>query len=292
MTDLLSQPFRLPDGRNLMYAEFGAPNGKPVFYFHGLAGSRLEPGVIDRNVLEQAGVRLIACDRPGMGGSDFQPGRGFSHWPVDLIALADRLGLGKFAVLGVSGGGGYVSACARLVPERLSGAVIISGAGFMGSPEARSSFPAMNRLMWGLAGRSVRLTGLFLKLSMSLQSDPAKIRAQMMRSMPPAERAFFEKPGRLEAFIASGLESMRQGTRGVAWDTHLYAIPWDFRMEEICFPVRLLHGEADLNVPVTVARQVAAAIPGCQATFYPGETHLSILAHLDEVIFALGAGAF
>jgi pimeloyl-ACP methyl ester carboxylesterase len=292
MTDLLSQSFRLPDGRTLMYAEYGVPNGKPIFYFHGLAGSRLEPGVIDAKVLEKAGVRMITCDRPGMGGSDFQPGRGFSHWPEDIVPLADRLGLGKFAVLGVSGGGGYVSACARLIPERLSAAVIISGAGQMDSPEARASFPTINRLLWGLAGRSVRLTSLFLKFSMFVQGDPAKIREQMMHTMPPSERAFFEKPGRLEAFIASGLESMRQGTRGVAWDTHLYAIPWDFHMEEICFPVRLLHGEADLNVPVAVARQVAAAIPGCQATFYPGETHLSILAHLDEVILTLGTTAF
>jgi pimeloyl-ACP methyl ester carboxylesterase len=77
--------------------------------------------------------------------------------------------------------------------------------------------------------------------------------------------------------------------RGVAWDTHLYVRSWDFRLEEIGFPVRLLHGEADLNVPVAVARKVAATIPGCQATFYPGEGHISILAnHLDEVIYALG----
>lgn len=288
MTDLLSQSFRLPDGRTLTYAEYGAPNGKPVLYFHGLAGSRLEPAVLDNNDLQKAGIRMIACDRPGLGDLDFQPGRGFSHWPADMVVFADRLGLDKFAVLGVSGGGGYISACARLIPDRLTAAVIVSGAGRMDTPEARASLPVMNRLMWGIAGRSVRLMGLFLNVTKSVQGDPAKIRQQMMSSMPPVERAFFEKPGRLEAFIASGLESMRQGVRGVAWDTHLYARPWDFRLEEICFPVRLLHGEADLNVPAAVARKVAATIPGCQATFYPGEGHISLLAnHLDEVIFTL-----
>ena len=289
MTDLSSQSFRLPDGRTLTYAEYGAPDGKPVFYFHGLAGSRLEPGVLEVADLVKAGVRLIAPDRPGMGGSTFQPGRGFSSWPADVVALANGLGIGKFAVLGVSGGGGYVSACARLIPERLTAAVIVSGAGPMHTPEARASLPAANRLMWGMAGRSTWLMGLFLNLSKAAQSgDPAKIRQQMMSSMPPAEKALFEKPGRLEAFIASGLESMRQGTRGVAWDTHLYAVPWDFRMEEICFPVHLLHGEADLNVPAAVARQVAAAIPGCQAAFYPGEGHLPVLPnHLDEILAVL-----
>jgi pimeloyl-ACP methyl ester carboxylesterase len=289
MTNLLTQSFRLPDGRNLAYAEYGVSGGNPVFYFHGGAGSRLEPAMLGGEELEKAGIRLIACDRPGMGGSDFQPGRGFRHWPADIVALAGSLGLVKFGVFGVSGGGGYVSACARLIPDRLSAAVIASGAGRMDSPEARASLSIMGRLMWGLAARSVRLTGLLLNLTKpNVRGDVAKIRQRMVRTLPPEEAVIFEKPGRLEAFIASAEESMRQGVHGIAWDSHLCARPWDFRLEEICFPVRLLHGEADLNVPVAVARKIAAAIPGCQATFYPGEGHFStVMNHLDEVFNAL-----
>ena len=286
----ISQSFRLPDGRTITYAEYGDPDGKPVFYFHGQSGSRLEPAMLDANVFEKAGIRLIACDRPGMGGSDFQPGRGFSHWPTDVVALADSLGFEKFGVFGVSGGGGYVSACARWIPDRLTAAVIVSGAGQMDSPEARASLPVMNRLMWGLAAWSARWIGLLLTLTIPKgQVDVDKIRRQMMRSMPPGEAVIFEKPGRLEAFMASGTESMRQGIQGIAWDTHICARPWDFRLEEIHFPVRLLHGEADMNVPVAVARKVAATIPGCQATFYPGEGHFSTaMNHFDEVMNALG----
>jgi pimeloyl-ACP methyl ester carboxylesterase len=291
MTDLLSQSFHLPDGRTLAYAEYGAPDGKPVFYFHGLPGSRLDLAILNTEDLEKAGVRMIACDRPGMGGSDFQPGRRFSHWPADMAALADRLGLAMFAVLGVSGGGGYVAACARLIPERLSAAVILSGAGRMDSPEARAGLPFMGWILWWLAARSLPLTVLLLTLTKPRNlGDLDKIRQQMKRSIPPAEAAFFERPGRLEAFMASTLECVRPGVRGMAWDTHLCARPWDFRLEEIGFPVRLLHGEADLNIPVAVARKVAASIPGCQASFYPSEGHLSMLAnHLDEVIVSLGS---
>jgi pimeloyl-ACP methyl ester carboxylesterase len=271
MTDLSSQSLRLADGRTLAYAEYGAPEGKPAFYFHGSAGSRLEPAMLDGEALKKAGIRLIAPDRPGMGGSDFQPGRGYSHWPADIVALADSLGLGKFGVFGVSGGAGYASVCARAIPERLSGAVVASGAGQMDSPEARAGLPFMGRLTCGLAARSVRLTALLLSLTKpNLQADVAKIRQQLRRSMPPEEAAIFEEPGRLEAFMASAAESMRPGVDGIAWDTHLCARPWDFRLEEIRFPVRLLHGEADRNVPVAVARKVAGH-PGLQATYYPGE---------------------
>jgi pimeloyl-ACP methyl ester carboxylesterase len=290
MTDLLSQSLRLPDGRLLAYAEYGTPGGNPVFYFHGSAGSRLEPAILDVAALEKAGIRLIACDRPGMGGSDFQPGRGYRQWPADIVALANSLGLGKFSVFGVSGGAGYSSACARWIPDRLSAAVIASGAGPMDSPEARLGLPFMSRLMWRLAARSVRMITLFLNLTKPrVGGDVDKIRKQMKRTMPPGEAVIFEKPGRLEAFMASAAESMRPGIHGIAWDTHLCARPYDFRLEEICFPVRLLHGEADQNVPVAVARKVAASIPGCRATFYPGEGHFSTVAnHFDEILNALG----
>lgn len=291
MADLLSQSFRLPDGRTLTYAEYGPLGGKPVFYFHGLPGSRLDPVMLAGEDLENAGIRMIAPDRPGIGGSDFQPGRAFSHWPADTAALADSLGLGKFGVFGVSGGGGYVSACARFIPDRLLAAVIVSGAGHMNSPEARAGFPLMGWLSWWLAARSVWLMVLFLKLTRPRNlGDLAKIRQQIKRSMSPTEAAFFEKPGRLEAFVASTVECTRQGVHGLAWEAHLYARPWDFRLEEIRFPIHLLHGEEDLNVPVGIARKVAAAIPGCQATFYPGEGHLSTLSnHLDDIFFILCA---
>jgi pimeloyl-ACP methyl ester carboxylesterase len=290
----VSQSFRLPDGRSLAYAEYGSPDGKPVFYFHGLSGSRLEPAMLDIGEFVRVGLRLIACDRPGMGGSDFQPGRGFCHWPEDIACLADGLGLEKFGVFGVSGGGGYAAVCACLLPKRLTAAVIASGTGRMDSPEVQAAMPFMSRLLWWVAARSVHLTGLLLSLTKPpAQANVAKIRERMKRTLPSREAAVLEKPGCLEAFIASGAESMRQGLQGIVWDTHVCARPWDFHLEEIRLPVRLLHGEADQNVPVAAARNLAAAIPGCQATFYPGEGHFSTVAnHLDEVVRALATEAF
>src|SRR6266508_1130420 len=116
----------LPDGRKLAYAEFGKPDGFPVLYFHGAPSSRLEPLLIGNDDFARFGLRIIAPDRPGMGGSDFQPGRGFSDWPKDVLCLADSLELMQFVVLGISGGGGYAAVCAARIPERLRTAVIVS----------------------------------------------------------------------------------------------------------------------------------------------------------------------
>ena len=42
VTDKTNQQIKLKDGRMLGYAEYGAPEGKPVFHFHGYPHSRLE----------------------------------------------------------------------------------------------------------------------------------------------------------------------------------------------------------------------------------------------------------
>ena len=93
----------LSDGRKLAYEQFGAENGVPVIYNHGWPSSRLECRPL-APIAEKTGVRLISVDRPGMGGSDFQPNRALLDWPNDISQLADHLCLDKFHILGVSGG--------------------------------------------------------------------------------------------------------------------------------------------------------------------------------------------
>jgi pimeloyl-ACP methyl ester carboxylesterase len=51
------------------------------------------------------------------------------YGPADVVALADRLGIDRFAVLGYSGGGPYAVVCALAIPERLTCVGIVSGAG-------------------------------------------------------------------------------------------------------------------------------------------------------------------
>ena len=115
----------LPDKRQLAYAEYGDSNGHPVLYFHGLISSRLDLSTLGDKIINKFGLRMIALDRPGVGQSDFQPNRGFSDWANDVVFFADALNLDKFSVLGVSGGCGYVAACAAKIPERIYAAVIV-----------------------------------------------------------------------------------------------------------------------------------------------------------------------
>lgn len=280
---------RLPDGRKLAYAEFGRPDGHPVLYFHGAPSSRLEPSLLGDAELARLGLRVIAPDRPGMGESDFQPGRGFSHWPADVVALADTLGLKRFSVLGNSGGGPYVAACAARIPERIHSAVIVSGGWRMDWPEVTNTLPFVNRLVMILARRAPVVLGLLLRSMGGIsQGDRKKELAQLRKRVPLPDYAAFESPGRLEAFGEAMHECLRQGTRGAVWDLGLYVREFDFRLDEVRTPLVLFHGEQDMNAPIALARRLTTALPAARLITYENEAHLSTLCnHLDEIAEAL-----
>lgn len=73
------------------------------------------------------GVRWLSVDRPGYGGSSPRPGRSVADAAADTAALADAVGVDRFAVLGASGGGPHALACAAALPDRITGVVSIAG---------------------------------------------------------------------------------------------------------------------------------------------------------------------
>ncbi|MFF0148154.1 alpha/beta fold hydrolase [Amycolatopsis sulphurea] len=103
--------FRLADGREVAWGEFGDPTSPVVFWLHGLGNCRVS-GKGMHALASDAGVRIIAPDRPGIGLSSPQPGRRILDYPADLTALADHFGLEQYQVLGISGGGPFALACA------------------------------------------------------------------------------------------------------------------------------------------------------------------------------------
>ena len=122
-----NQTIRLKDGRTLGYTDLGNSDAKPVFHFHGFLGSRLEAILLSEKDIENLNIRLIGIDRPGIGLSDFKKNRTLLDWPDDVVELTDALGIDKFIVEGISGGGPYAAACAYKIPELLHSCGIISG---------------------------------------------------------------------------------------------------------------------------------------------------------------------
>jgi pimeloyl-ACP methyl ester carboxylesterase len=175
VADNTSKTIRLKDGRLLGYAEYGAPEGKPVFYCHGFPSSRLDWPIFDSDAIAtRLNARIIAADRPGTGLSDFKSGRQILDWPDDVIELADALQVDRFAMLGISGGGPYAEACALKIPRRLTATAIVCGMGPSEAPGAKEGTAML------LPGKSALMRKLLLMLmAMSFRRSPGRFLSQM-----------------------------------------------------------------------------------------------------------------
>jgi len=272
------------DGRSLAYAEYGTTRGKPVFFFHGMPGSRLFRPYDE--ITAGLGVRLICVDRPGYGGSTFQPGRHILDWSGDIAGLADSLEIKKFSVAGHSGGGPYVAACAFALPERVTAAAILSGAGPVETPGAAEGMSAVNRFGFK-AGRYLPWTLWKLLIWLIYHrrcTDPAAAMDKDSGHRPQADDEQFRLSEVRQACVASEVEAFRQGLRGLAWDARLLTRSWGFPLEGIHVPVYIWQGSMDDQATVAMARYFAGKIPGSRLTLCEGEAHLLLFPHWEEIL--------
>jgi pimeloyl-ACP methyl ester carboxylesterase len=277
--------FQLRDGRVLGYAEYGDPSGKPVFFFHGLPGSRRQRHPDDSIAIE-LGARIITLDRPGYGFSDFQQGRTLLDWPDDVAQLADALQIAQFAAIGLSGGGPYLLSCAYKMPERLTSATVISGMGPIDHPEAMKGMMGSMRLGLGLA-RNVpwELARLALEpTARMVRRNPTAAKKLVPLSAPKADQEAFARPD-IQAIDHEDLvEAYRNGAQAAYWEVVLLASPWGFRLEAIDKKIYLWHGEEDTTIPIHMGRYVARSLPDCEPRFYPGEGHTLIYHYWREIL--------
>jgi len=274
---------KLPDGRQLCYAEFGDPKGQPIFVFHGNPNSRLLWGVIPGSPFLPH-VRLIAPDRPGFGQTDFKKDiTTLQNWPNDIAVLADSLGIKKFAVFGPSGGGPYALSCAWKIPERLTSVGIFASVGpFV--PETDKNIAAPVRMMWANAPKLPGLFKLQMKLFSWLARKYPKLYIKMiLKEFSETDRKVYERLNIAELIQVDRNEGYRQGGIGTWYDA---IIPgnWPIPLNEIKTKVYLWQGEEDISVPLSMGQYMAEKLPNCEAEFIKGVGHFWIFEHLAEML--------
>jgi pimeloyl-ACP methyl ester carboxylesterase len=285
---------RLRDGRALAYTEWGDVHGPPVLFFHGSPGSRL--WCPDDEATRAAGLHLISVDRPGVGGSDVQPGRRLADWPPDVAELADALGVERSAVVGYSAGGPYALACAALLGERVTRAGLVGTTARLllrERPGAIGELDEQDRRAFELVELGDRETAA--RTFAAEQEEWTRLIAEEPRRFLDAipvtdqNRWWREDPARTDRFLRAVGEALRQGPAAIAWERLIAFEPPSFRLEEISVEVCLWHGRLDAIAPCTAAEFLASRIPGCRVTIWPDEGHIGIARHWDEILGSLAA---
>jgi pimeloyl-ACP methyl ester carboxylesterase len=264
----------LADGRTLAYAERGEPVGYPVVFHHGTPGSRHghhpDPEVY-------RGIRFLTFDRPGYGLSDPLPGRRVADVAADVSALADHLGLERFAVFGASGGGPHALACAALLPDRVERALVMVGAAPSDDPEFdfMAGMAEVNLIEFGAAleGEDA-LAAVLAPWVEQVADDPEGMLDRLAAELPDYDREVVSRPEIRGELLASFGESVRQGARGWIDDDLAFAAPWGFDLADVRPEVRLLQGELDVLVPRAHCEYLAGKLPRATFELVPGAGHL------------------
>lgn len=278
----------LSDGRRIGCLEVGPDRGFPIFHFHGNGSSRLEVLLLG-DAAVSAGVRLIGLDRPGIGKSDPAPGRTLADWPLDVVEVADRLQIERFAIEGFSAGGAYALACAHRIPGRLTGCALISS---ICPPElVREAGPPWMRAGWWLARNCPDFARAVMRLALpDGLSDEAGAEQRLRRIaawLARPDQEVVQRPSVRPALVRSMAESRRHGADANRSEILELLATWNLPFEEISLrEIFLWHGVRDRLTPIGPARLLAERLPHCVAAFYAGEGHFSTLANHCRDVFA------
>lgn len=271
----------LPDGLRLGYAEYGDPDGFPVFLFHGNPGSRLSWGLMPGCPF-LPNIRIIAPDRPGYGQTDFKK-HALEKWPHDITELADHLNIDRFSVFAPSGGGPYALACAWKIPDRLT-AVGIFGSVGPNVPEATEGALRSLKLLWKIANPLFGLVKMQMRIISGMaKKNPAKI-LRRLRELELSEwdKTIFDRPEIREMFKRDFPEAYKQYGIGSAYDTTIPA-KWPIPLDEIKIKVNVWHAQPD-QLTGNMSKYISEKLPNAELKIIPNTGHLWILFHIPEVL--------
>ncbi|MFD0419642.1 alpha/beta fold hydrolase [Streptomyces sp. NPDC127108] len=282
--DVTETDLRLSDGRRLHVYDTGgdaghdsgygagsgtgAGAGDPrltVLWHHGTPNIGAPPAPLFP-AASRLGIRWVSYDRPGYGGSSPDPGRSLATAAADAVAVADALGIDRFAVMGHSGGGSFALACAALLPERVRCAVSAAGLAPYDA-EGLDWFAGMSDS--GTASLRAAAAGRAEKEAFEATAayDPEMF-DPVDHAALGAEWSWFGD------VVGPAVES---GPGGLIDDDLAYVAPWGCDPTRITAPVLILHGGRDRVVPSAHGRWLARHCPSAELRLRPADGHISVL---------------
>ena len=275
----------LADGRTLAYTEIGAPDGPVTLYFHGAPGSRLELVALDE-AFAAVGLRVITADRPGYGGSTPVRGRATADWADDVAALADHLGVDRFTVMGLSSGGPYTVACASLLGDRVTGAIVAAGNTDMSWPEASDGYLQSELEIMAMDDEDAAVAWCIERYG---ADGSGFFGGEGDMDLGEVDNAWLADEANLDSLMTTMREAFHQGVVGYAHDITVQGRAWTFDPTAITARTIVVHGAEDRLVPIEHSRHTASLIPGAERRELAGVGHLSLGHHLPELVAELTA---
>jgi 3-oxoadipate enol-lactonase len=244
------------NGIELAYVRQG--KGNPLVLLHGYP---LDHHIWDEIVpLLENTFDLIIPDLRGFGESTtVDTPYTMDDFASDIAGLLDHLGIKKTAIAGHSMGGYVALAFARLFPDRIAGLGLVASQTLADPPDRKEGRykSAAEVAEKGIGGVMDTMTTKFTS-----NPDLQKFARENMEKQGPA------------AYIGA-LKAMAERQDS----TPLLA--------SMNYPVVLVHGDADVLIPIERGREVKAAVPHAHIVEVKGVGHLPMLEAKEETAKAL-----
>lgn len=273
----------LGSGRYLAWAEYGHPDGDPIFWFHGTPGARQQvPPRVNETALS-LGFRVIGVERPGTGASSNHRYRRIRDFGADIEQLADELGFERFGAVGLSGGGPYTLAVAHHLPDRVQVASLLGGIGPTRGPDAVWSYTRAMRffapsfeVLRSPVGNALRTV---VQIATPIADPVFESYAQLLGF---ADKAILREPQFKTMFLHDLITA--QNLRSVGHDFALFARHWGFALEDVQVPVIVWQGLSDTIVPPSHGHHQAARIPNAELHVRAGGGHFTGFSDVHGVL--------
>jgi pimeloyl-ACP methyl ester carboxylesterase len=266
----------LPDGRAVGTMESGTLDGTPIVVFHPTPSSRLFVRQHADAAL-RTGVRLVGFSRPGSGGSTMTT-PGLRVVAEDALRVADAAGLGRFAVLGFSGGTPFAAATAALFPDRVRAVGLCAAVAPLPLEERDELEAEKGHLADLLALDDEALARAFV--------DEATVEDAPFLDLVVAASQVVTLRDAVQDDDGGGGVPSSYAT--LDFDHAAFAPPWDVDVASISAPIWVWQGGRDVVTPLEHGQWYADRIPHTNLVVREGLGHLgSFEAHRDEMLVTL-----
>jgi 3-oxoadipate enol-lactonase len=240
----------------LAYERLG--NGKPLMLIHGFPLDHTTWNNVSD--LLKNDFDLILPDLRGFGQSTtVETSYTISDMADDLVGLLDHLQIDKVALAGHSMGGYVALAFAKKYPQRVSGLGLVSSQAVADSSEGKdrryqtAADVAQN-------GVGVVADTMTPKLSADVRVQ-AFVRAVIERQTPSA--------------VIGALKAMAEREDLISY------------LSSASFPLVLIHGNADVLIPVDRAKEIKAVLPSAQFIELQGAGHMPMMEFAKDTALGL-----
>lgn len=256
----------LSDGRALCVRYWPGEGERALVFLHGLLDS--SEGWTE--LCGQLRCTRVAVDLAGFGYSDPPSQGSIAGYARDVSEAIEAIGLRRFVVVGHSLGGAVATALAELLPDRVSGLLLLAPAGFGRIQLAEAiSMPGVRKMVQ---------TALPFALSSGLAVTLGYM--TMVTNGRTPERSVVERVTSRSRPLVDGA---REGTRAVV-DAGRSRHAFHRRRLAYSGPVFVVWGERDRLVPPAHRHGVRRAFPHAEIELWPGMGHHPVRERFDDLL--------